>query len=166
MIDTTVLEAAESHGEAFAVVLTEDEAARLIERILEAHKRVAARKAEAEAWVSEAVKRAESLEAWALPQLEKFYDAHPPRKGRTLTTKGGKLARRTVPGGPRVVDRGAVVEWAQREGVKSVLICEEVYKVDAGAVREYIEGSGEVPPGVVIVPDSETFSVKPSKSEE
>lgn len=166
MIDEMTLEHAESPADGFAVVLTEDEAARLVERILEARKRVEARRAEAEAWVAEAVKRAESLEAWALPQLEKFYDANPPRKGRTLATKGGKLSRRTVPGGARVVDRSAVVDWAQREGVKSVLICEEVYKVDSGAVREYIEGSGEVPPGVVIVPDSETFSVKPSKSEE
>lgn len=158
---TEAVDAHESHAEAFAVVLTEDEAARLVERLTEARKRVEARKASAQAWVEEAVKRAESLEAWALPQLEKFFDANAPRKGKTLRLPTGALSKRTVPGGVRVVDKGALIEWAQIEGVKSVLSVKEVVSVDSAAVVAYVEGSGgELPPGVEMVAAREAFDVK------
>ena len=157
---TEVVEADESHAEAFAVVLSHDEAARLVERILEARERVARRKADAVAWVEEAVKQAERLELWALPQLEKYYDASPPRKGRTLRTKGGELFKRAAWGGVRVVDKDALIAWAQSEGVKSVLSVREVVSVDSGAVKAYVAESGEMPPGVEVVEARDVFGVR------
>jgi len=51
--------------------------------------------------------------AFFVPQLRAWAAAHPPAKGKTIHLTTGSLAFRTKPGGVRVEDEAACLEWAE-----------------------------------------------------
>lgn len=83
---------------------------------------------------------------------------------RTLHLPHGSCGFRRVPGGPRVVDHDAVILWA-REHLPEVIREEVVVSLDARVVADHCRKTGEIPPGVEIVPDRDTFTVKCKKEE-
>lgn len=131
-----------------------------------------------------------SLEAWWLPQLEEYYRAHPPRSGKTVRLTNGDLASRKVPGGIRVDDEAACLEWcethwpeaiarsivrkldverAKREAerlygaelAKAFTSAEDVVDADEAFRRAQLAARLALPPGCSVHADTEKFEVKP-----
>ena len=128
-----------------------------VDKIMIARARVERVKAQFQAAVNEAELEARDAEAFFLPLLEEWYDANPPRKGKTIKLPHGNLSKRTVPGGPRVTDPDAVLAWAKEHGIPGLIrVREEISKT---AVKEYVESTGDLPDGVERVVSRETFDV-------
>lgn len=96
------------------------------------------------------------LQAWAKEELE--------RQGgrrKSLPLLFGTVAFRTVPASLRVTGSREAIEHARAEGWEVVKTVEtldsEAYKQQAAAV---LHETGEILPGVEIVPERESFSVK------
>lgn len=70
--------------------------------------------------------------------LRAFLEAHPPAKGKTLHLPHGSLSLRMVPGGPRIDDEAACLEWARRSAPKYIrrIVTE---RLDSEGVRELYE---------------------------
>lgn len=96
------------------------------------------------------------LQAWAKEELERLGG-----RKKTLPLLFGTVAFRTVPSSLRVVGSAEAVEYAKSQGWEVVTTVEkldgEAYKQQAAAV---LHETGEVLPGVEIVPERESFSVK------
>lgn len=96
------------------------------------------------------------LQAWAKAELERQN-----RGKKTLPLLFGTVAFRTVPAALRVTGSREAIEYAQAQGwdvVRSVETLDgEAYRQQAAAV---LHETGEVLPGIEIVPERESFSVK------
>lgn len=113
--------------------------------------------------MTDALKRdRERFERRFLGELQAWFEDQP-KKGKSLRLLTGTLAVRTVRGGPRVVDEAAVFEWAEVD-LPDAIKTQTVRKLDKDAVREHVRETGEVVPGVELVPDRESFSVKGPKA--
>lgn len=135
----------------------EESAAWAADKILSARERLARVTAACAEMIAEAGREVVDLESLFLPQLEAWARQNPPRKGRTIRLPVGKLSFRTVPGGPRVTDEAAALEWARQYLPAAVQVRE---KVLATPIKEYVEQTGEAVPGVEMVESRETFDVK------
>jgi len=132
--------------------------------------RIARVEAEREAFVRRCNSRIEHLRAeraqvWDALRgpLQRYYEAHPPRRGKTLHLPTGSLAMRTRRGGPRKVDEAAVKSWAAAEA-PDFLAEELVIRLRWADLKKAVEaGEVEVPPGVELLEDSEAFEVKALK---
>jgi phage host-nuclease inhibitor protein Gam len=161
MSDTTAsTDSTETETAPAFVVHDEWSAAWAADKILTARERLARIKASCQAMIEAASRDAEEAESLFLPQLEAWAMANPPRKGKTIRLPTGNLAFRTVPGGPRVVDEAAALDWAKAELASAVIVTE---RVDKSAIKDYIKVSREVPPGVEIVEPRESFTVNTEK---
>lgn len=170
-------------------IADEGQARYAIESILVARYRLALRERSLEAMK----KDLKQIEAWHTPLLEDYYRAQKlPHGTKTLKLDVGSLSTRTVPGGVRVDDEAACLEWAEKSGFHEAITrqvvrkldvirvqreCEKLYgaelaaafeRVDARTPEEAlalaeVEAKRALPPGVVVVPDRESFSVKPPK---
>lgn len=129
-----------------------------VDKILIARERIERVKAQFQAALNEAEQEARDAEAFFLPLLEEWYNANPPRKGKTIKLPHGNLSKRTVPGGPRVLDPDAVLAWAKEYGIPGIVKVSE--SVSKTAVAEYVKATGDMPAGVEVVESRETFDVR------
>jgi hypothetical protein len=137
-----------------------DKASWAIDKILIARERVERVKRQFQAALDQAELEVRDADAFFLPLLEAWYDANPPRKGKTIKLPHGNLSKRTVPGGPRVVDPDAVLAWAKEHGIPGLIrVTESVSKT---AVAEYVKATGDMPAGVEVVESREAFDVRVS----
>lgn len=96
------------------------------------------------------------LQAWAKDELERMGG-----RKKTLPLLFGTVAFRTVPAALRVVGSAEAAEYAKSQGWEVVTTVEKLdaegYKQQAAAA---LHETGEVLPGVEIVAERESFSVK------
>ena len=135
-----------------------DKASWAVDKILIARERLERVKAQFQAAVHEAQQEVADAEAFFLPLLELWYNANPPRKGKSIKLPHGTVGKRTVPGGPRVLDVDAVLAWAKEHGIPGIVKVTE--SVNKTAVAEYVKSTGDLPDGVEIVESREAFDVK------
>lgn len=135
----------------------EASAAWAADKILSARERLARVTAACAEMIAEAGREVADLEGLFLPQLEEWARQNPPRKGKTIRLPTGALAFRTVPGGPRVADEEAALSWARQHLPAAVQVRERVI---AAEIKGYVAATGELPPGVELAEERETFSVK------
>lgn len=128
-----------------------------VDKILIARERLERVKRQYQAALDAAELEVRDAEAFFLPQLEAWYDANPPRKGKTVRLTTGNLSRRTVPGGPRIVNDGACLEWARAQGIPGLIRVTE--SLSRTAVNEYVKTTGDLPDGVEMTEARETFGV-------
>lgn len=123
------------------------------------------------------VQRASKLTARArdffLPQLEAFYEANPPKKGKTLHLSTGDLAKKKKPARFTIQDDEMVVTWARATlpADLAVLVAErlelardDLERAEARklASEHHKKTQAEIP-GCVVTPEVETFTVKSPK---
>lgn len=94
------------------------------------------------------------------PHLREFYEANPPKRGKTIKLVTGRIGFRKVGGGPRIQDKEKVLEWA-REHRPDLVEVETRESVPAAGVKDHVGKTGEIPPGVVVLDDEERFQIKP-----
>lgn len=135
-----------------------DKASWAIDKILIARERVERVKAQFQAALDQAELEARDAEVFFLPLLEEWYEANPPRKGKSIKLPHGTIGKRTVPGGPRVVDPDAVLAWAKEHGIPGIVKVTET--ISKTAAIEYAKTTGDLPDGVEVVEARETFDVK------
>lgn len=138
-------------------VASEADAIWAADRVLTARQRRDRIVEQCRAMIARAERDAQRAEAFFLPLLEHWARLNPPAKGKTIHLPTGQLAFRRVPGGPRVVDDAAALDWARAALPDAVRVVESV---DKAAIKAHIAATGELPPGVEITPDDESFSVK------
>jgi len=138
-------------------LVSEADASYGVDTILGARERAARIKERCAALVADAERRAVRAEAFFLPLLQRYYQEHPPAKGKTIHLPAGDLKSYAVRGGPRVVDAQACLVWARAALPVAVRVVESV---DVAAVKAHIATTGELPPGVEVQADEERFSVK------
>jgi hypothetical protein len=143
------------------VVDSEDKAAWATDVVLSKRERLARLEAQTQHLLHLARVDLERAEGFFLPQLRAFAEAHPPKKGRTIHLATGSLAFRCVPGGARVKDPKACMAWALQWCPNAI---EQKPKLVADVVKKHVETTGEIPPGVEIVDDQDTFDIKGPKS--
>jgi phage host-nuclease inhibitor protein Gam len=104
----------------------------------------------------------DSFRAYFDPQAEHFarlvLDAAG-GKTKTLKTLGGSFSFRTVPGGLRVIDKDAALQWA-KEHAPALVEVKTVESLPAAALKSHLQTTGEVPAGCEIADDRESFSHK------
>lgn len=107
-------------------------------------------------------------------ELEQFYLANPPKKGRTVQLTFGKLSMRTVPGGLRVRDESMALMFAQGLDWSDAIKVTTSFQVSAltpeqkEKIRVWLDQSPDEDPvthtvaaqAFEIKPDEEKFSVK------
>lgn len=155
MSETT--EEAANEGDVPWVIADESRAAWAVDKVLTARERLARIKATCAAMIAEAQRDVESAESFFLPHLEAWARANPPRKGKTLKLTTGALSFRTVPGGPRVVDAAVCLEWARDHAATAIVVKETL---SAASIKDYVEATGEIPPGVEVAEARESFDVR------
>ena len=139
------------------VVDDASKAAWALDKILAARERAARVKAACAAMVAEAEREVADAEGFFLPLLEAWARANPPAKGKTIRLPTGALAFRSVPGGPRVYDDAAALEWARANLPDAVVTREAVLR---SAITDYVKATGDLPPGVDRVAARESFDAK------
>lgn len=155
---TSYLEAEEEPAQRPAwTVTTEADAIWAADRVLTARQRHERIVEQCEAMIEASAREMRRAEAFFLPLLENWARLNPPVRGKTIHLPTGQLAFRRVPGGPRVVDDAAALEWARVALPAAVRVVESV---DKAAIKAHIAATGELPPGVEVKPDDESFSVK------
>lgn len=95
------------------------------------------------------------LRAWAEAQLTG-------KRTRTLHLLTGSVALRTVPGGPRVVDKARALAWA-REHLAVAIDTRLTETLRADVLRQYVAKTGEVPDGVDLAPPYDALNVKAAR---
>lgn len=107
----------------------------------------------------------EQQRAQWMPLLADYRRRTPPLKDGSKTLKLGNanLSMRTVPGGLRIDDEKAVMEWA-RKHLPRALIPSFSESLDRELVRRHVDETGEVPAGAVIRDDEERFYLTPPKA--
>lgn len=138
-------------------VATEGDAIWAVDRLLTARQRRDRIAEQCRAVLAAAERDVERAEAFFLPLLEDWARRNPPRTGRTIRLPTGSLSFRRVPGGPRVVDDAAALAWARAALPDAVRV---VASVDRTAIKAYAAATGELPPGVELKPDDESFHVR------
>ena len=96
------------------------------------------------------------LEQWAKSQITERH--------KSVQLLYGTCAFRKVPGGPKLADETAAMVWAH-ENAPLLLKVEQVTKLDRKAYLALVKEDGEILPGVEVVPDRESFSIKFKESE-
>ena len=130
-----------------------------VDKILAARERAARIRANCEEMIADAEKEANSTEQYLGPMVEAWAKDNLPRDKKSLKLSTGKVQFRSVPGGARVVDENAVMDWAM-SALSDAFETRMRTVLNKARVYEYIEQTGDIPPGVEIVEDRETFSVK------
>lgn len=141
------------------VIDSADKAAWAVDKVLGARARLERVRAACDAAIREAEREVADTEGFFLPQLRVWAEQNPPAKGKTIRLTTGALAFRAVPGGPRVVDSVAALEWARQHLPAAVKVSESL---SATAVKSYVTQTGDLPPGVEVVEGREAFDVKVS----
>lgn len=101
-----------------------------------------------------------------LPELEAWFRANPPKKGKSIKLLTGTLAMRTVPGKAAalgVTDPAAALAWCQEQFPGAVVA---VPTLEPATLLDHVRETGEAVPGVEILPgreEYESFSVKGAK---
>jgi hypothetical protein len=98
----------------------------------------------------------EELRAWVAQQLEG-------KKGRTLHLLTGSCSFVRKPGGPRVVDERAALAWCFEHLREAIVMPQVKPRVAADVLKRHVTETGEIPAGVEIVDDEDTFRVKPAR---
>lgn len=129
-----------------------------VDKILVARERLERVKNQYQAALLEAELEVKDAEAFFLPLLEAWFDANPPKRGKSIKLPHGTIGKRTVPGGPRVTDDAAVMAWAKEQGIPGLIKVTE--SVSRTAVREYVTSTGDIPDGVEVVESREAFDVR------
>lgn len=140
-------------------IADESAAAWAVDALLAAEERLERIKAMSADAITRAERDLASTRARLLPELAAWYQAHPPRRGKTLHYPTGKFSARTRPGGPRIVDKDAAREWARVE-LPEAIRSRVVEDVDAVMIKGYVAETGDLPPGVELVPAEEVYEVK------
>ena len=79
-------------------------------------------------------------------------------KLKTYDGPYGKVSIRKAGGGLEVVSEEMLMDWIKKTGNEKMLRVKE--SLDKKAIMEYIKGTGELPPGADIVPETESVSFK------
>ncbi len=112
-----------------------------------------------EAALAAHAKQAKRAHEFFEPLLEVYYDANPPKKGKTLHLANGDLQK--VSRAPKlvVVDEEALLTWA-REHLADAIESDFVETVKKSVVNKHFEDAGEVPMGCGVTEEREQFYVK------
>jgi hypothetical protein len=110
----------------------------------------------------------ERAEAYFLPLLEEWMKAQDLRGKKSVKLLTGTLATKLVRGGPKLVDETVALEWAEIDypGCVRRWTVPEQHKVaiDKDALFGHILDTGELVPGVELVPDRVAFRVDAPKT--
>lgn len=131
-------------------------AAWAVGKITEARAVLAQREQSAAEWVAHARREVERLEARFLAELETWGRQNLPANRRSIVLRSGKLEFRTKPARFALVRPDEALPWAKAHLPEAVVVKESV---SADALTRYAQ-SGEVPPGVELIPAGETFKIK------
>lgn len=111
-------------------------------------------------------------------ELEEYYQANPPKKGKTLQLTFGKLSMKTIPGGLRVLNTDAAVVLATSMAWDNAIEVRREFKVSALTPEQkewlakrltprdeldevlYTQAEADARAAFEITPDEERFSVK------
>lgn len=103
---------------------TEDEADAILNRVL-------AKREERQRLIAQHEKRLRAIESeidwvegWALPLLDQWLDANPPKRGKSRDLPRGRIGRRSVGGGIVVKDEAACLAWAVDHAPDAITIPE------------------------------------------
>lgn len=97
--------------------------------------------------------------------LHEWTLANVTEKAKTIDLMVGKVSVRTVRGGPKVSDKAATLAWAREKAPEFVKVeVKEIETLDTKGLVEAIKGNDDpvtdLPPGVVIAPDTESFRIE------
>ena len=107
--------------------------------------------------------RRRGFEARFLDELRRYCDERlGDHRTRTLSLLTGDCCFRKIPGGVRVVDKVLTQAWAD-ERLPTAIATKVVKTLIDSEIKEHARVTGELPPGVEVVPDRETFVVKGGK---
>lgn len=155
---TTMPETREEEGRGVRFeVDTVEKAEWAIDKVLGAEERLKRVKEACQSMVSEAEHELSQARERFLPHLEAFYEANPPKKGRHIKTRAGRIGFRARKGGVKVRSRTECLAWAVENAGGLI---EERPAVNMDALRAYVDETGEIPPGVEVDPGGDTFYVK------
>lgn len=148
-----------AHVEAPFTIDSEEKAAWAVNKILSFDEQIERVKEQSKLLVESLEKEKASFEARFLLELEEWARANMPRKGKTVKLITGQLQFRRKPGGPRITDAAAFTDWARRHA-QDLLTVETVYKPNRPAVWAHVTETGELFPGVEVLPEEELMYVK------
>lgn len=131
-------------------------AAWAVGKINEARAILAQREQSAAEWVAQARREVERLEARFLAELEAWGRQNLPANKRSIVLQSGKLEFRTKPARFALVRPEEALPWAKAHLPEAVVVKESV---SADALTKYAQ-TGEVPPGVELIPAGETFKIR------
>lgn len=103
--------------------------------------------------------RRDGLKRRFMAEAEGWADANRPSKGKSIKLLAGTVGWRENKGGPRIVDKAALMDWAN-ENAPGLLVTESITKPDTSAVYAHFATTGEIPPGVEYVEPGDRFYVK------
>lgn len=102
-------------------IVSEADASRVLDKLLTARERADRLVAQAEVRKRQAEAEAARVERWALPALEAWLEANPPKgKRRSRDLEAGRLGWRKAGGGVVVDDEEAAIEWCDEHAPEAV----------------------------------------------
>jgi hypothetical protein len=145
-------------------IITEEEAVRLVDRLLTQEERIARLEAQFERMRSDLSREQQEIEAEALPLLEAYWRANPPKRGKTLRLLTGDVQIRSVPGrwgiNPKYEEE--VIAWAMLHLPDAVAV-DVRRRARITKITEHIEATGEIPEGVRYIDQHEKVVIKAAK---
>lgn len=145
-------------------IITEEEAVRLVDSLLTQEERIARLEAQHQRMYIDLTKEQQEIEAEALPLLEAYWRANPPKRGKTLRLLTGDVQLRSVPGrwGVDHKHEEEVIAWAMLHLPDAVAV-DVRRRTRITKITEYIEATGEIPDGVRYTEQHEKLVVKATK---
>lgn len=102
-------------------IVSEEDASRVLDKLLTARERAERLVAQAEVRKRQAEAEAARVERWALPALEAWLEANPPKgKRRSRDLEAGRIGWRKVGGGVAVDDEAAALAWCDEHAPEAV----------------------------------------------
>lgn len=142
---------------------SESKAAWAVDKVLSFDERIARIKAQSAEMIRQIEGEQRRFSDFVTPHLQAWIEAHPPAKGRSVKLISGTIGYRFKPGGPRVVDKEALLVWA-KDRLPAAVEVKTTESVPADAVKAHVASTGEIPDGVELVGDTDTFYIKGQKS--
>jgi hypothetical protein len=145
-------------------IITEEEAVRLVDRLLTQEERIARVEAQFERMRSDLSREQQEIEAEAIPLLEAYWRANPPKRGKTLRLLTGDVQLRSVPGrwGIEPKHEEEVIAWAMLHLPDAVAV-DVRRRARITKITEHIEATGEIPDGVRYTETHEKVVIKATK---
>jgi hypothetical protein len=145
-------------------IITEEEATRLVDRLLSQEERIARLEAQHQRMYIDLTKEQQEIEAEAIPLLEAYWRANPPRRGKTLRLLTGDVQLLSVPGrwGIDPKHEEEVIAWAMLHLPDAVAV-DVRRRARITKITEHIEATGEIPDGVRYTDQHEKVVIKATK---